>query len=230
MLCVLGAYAYGCGGSGPTDPGTSSSGDVVSSSSSSSGDVVSSSSSGSSSGDVVSSSSSSSGQTTSSSSGSSGELDGSVPDATAPSDCTVIRATQWQNASLCGGGNATCPNVFESEFTPVFPNTFIDFVRLAFDINSTQPDTMYDFSLDPAVWQRDLAGVVGNSAVDARYFKAASGQLRVTSVTPASNSVDARVINVKLVEVTYNDQGAAVPVEGGACLFLNSNVTVQNAE
>lgn len=227
LVCLAGLVAYGCTSQKlPTDPepnddtsSSSSSGDVSSSSgepsssSSSSGDVTSSSSSG----DVTSSSSSSS-------SGSTVPEDGGT-DGEAPDSCTTITATEWVNSEVCGG---VCPSTFESEFTPVFPNTFIDFVRVVFDPASTAVNTPYDFSLDPAVWQRDLSGLVGNSAADARYFKAESGVLQVSSFNAASSSVSATLTNVKLVEVTYDGDGRAQVVEGGTCLRLNSVLEVQN--
>ena len=236
LVCLAGLVAYGCTSQKlPADPETnddtsssSSSGDMSSSSgepsssSSSSGSATSSSSSG----DVT--SSSSSGDVTSSSSSSSsgstvpedGGTDGEVPDS-----CTPITATEWVNSEVCGG---VCPSTFESEFTPVFPNTFIDFVRVVFDPASTAVNTPYDFSLDPAVWQRDLSGLVGNSAADARYFKAESGVLQVSSFNAASSSVSATLTNVKLVEVTYDGDGRAQVVEGGTCLRLTSVLEVQN--
>lgn len=222
LVCLAGLVAYGCTSQKlPTDPepgddtSSSSSGDVGSSSSgepssSSSGDVTSSSSSG----DV----------TSSSSSGGQVPEDGGT-DGDAPDTCTVITATQWQNSTVCGG---VCPTTFESEFTPVFPNTFIDFVRVVFDPGSTAVNTPYDFSLDPAVWQRDLSGLVGNSAADARYFKAESGVLQVSSFNAESASVSGTLTNVKLVEVTYDGSGTAQVVEGGACLRLTSVLEVQN--
>ncbi len=211
---------YGCGGGSSSTPEdedastSSSSGDVSSSSSSTGGE------------EPGSSSSSSSGSSSSSSSSSGSTVVDAGPDADVvqpPVDsCVVITPTQWVVSEVCDG---PCATTFESEFTPVFQNTFIDFVRVVFDGASTQVDTDYSFSLDPTVWQRDLSGLVGNSAADARYFKAESGTLRVSSFDGAGSATFS-LTDVKLVEVVYTD-GVAVPVEGGTCLSLNSNVVVQ---
>lgn len=227
------AAACSSSGGGDAPDGDDTDADV-SSSSSSSGDEQSSSSSG----DVDQDDggehlephqSSSSGNTTSSSGGTKDAGVDAQPDVVVPDACVVIATSGWVTSAVCGpDGTAECTNVFESEFTPVFANTFIDFVRVVFDPATTHFDTPYDFSLDPAVWQRDLSGLAGNSAADARYFKAESGVLKLSSYTAATSSVEGTLTDVKLVEVTYAG-GVATPVPGGTCLRLTSVLSVHNA-
>jgi len=219
-LSALALLAYGCSSS--DDPSPEPDGSSSSSSSSSSGDTDA---------DVSSSGGSSSGSSssTSSSSSSSGNVveDASMADASeggSPQECLAIVPTQWLNTNC---SPATCASVFESEFTPKIDGTFIDFVRFVFDAEATELNTDYEFSMQLAVWQRDMRALVGNSEADARHFKAESGTLNVSSFNSETKSVSATLTDVKLVELMPGD-GPPVKMPGGMCLTLSSAVVVQN--